>query len=155
MFLKWSLEVSPGKCSQCDYDTAFLVDQSRSTPTLLTWVLNFFQILTQPPLFPITMAAFSRGLRTFTPSREYVCHRCMQFSTTSVAQSGHSRWSKIKHDKAVVDGKKNVLRSQISREITLCSKRMISSNLKYLRAYLCLSPWRRSEYKLQTGSHTG
>ena len=47
----------------------------------------------------------------------------MTFSTTATVQSGHNRWSKIKHDKGAADMKKNVLRSQYSKEITLASKR--------------------------------
>ena len=69
------------------------------------------------------MAAISRGLRPLFSSVEPICARCMQFSTTSAAQSGHSRWSKIKHDKGAVDMKKNVQRSVYAREIALCSKR--------------------------------
>ncbi len=38
--------------------------------------------------------------------------------------SGHNRWSKIKHDKAGVDKKKNLERSQLARDIMQASKRM-------------------------------
>ena len=49
---------------------------------------------------------------------------CHSFSTlSSPLLSGHSRWSKIKHDKAKVDSTKNKARSTLSREITLASKR--------------------------------
>lgn len=68
------------------------------------------------------MTTFSRGVRSFAPQREFICSRCMAFSTTATAQSGHNRWSKIKHDKGAADMKKNVLRSQFSKEITLASK---------------------------------
>ena len=79
----------------------------------------------------IRMAASSRALKLFSPSVELICSRCMPFSTTSAAQSGHSRWSKIKHDKGAVDAKKNVQRSVYAREIALCSKcRNIFSSLK-------------------------
>lgn len=73
----------------------------------------------------ITMPSFSRGLRPFTPQGEFVCLRCRTFSTTAKVQSGHNRWSKIKHDKGAADMKKNVLRSQFSKEITLASKRTV------------------------------
>ena len=69
-----------------------------------------------------TMAAFSRGIKSFPLRGEYICFRCLQFSTSSASRSGHNRWSKIKHDKGAVDAKKNVLRSSFSREITLASK---------------------------------
>jgi hypothetical protein len=69
-----------------------------------------------------TMPAFSRGLRALIPKQEFLCSRCIQFSTTSTAQSGHNRWSKIKHDKGAVDAKKNVQRSQFARSIAFASK---------------------------------
>ena len=74
-------------------------------------------------LYVIKMAAFSRGVKSFSPRSELICSRCLPFSTIAAAQSGHSRWSKIKHDKGAVDAKKNVQRSVYAREIALCSKR--------------------------------
>jgi hypothetical protein len=68
------------------------------------------------------MPAFSRGLRALALKGDFVCSRCLQFSTTSAAQSGHNRWSKIKHDKGAVDAKKNVQRSEFSRSIAFASK---------------------------------
>jgi hypothetical protein len=76
----------------------------------------------------ISMALFSRGLRAFAPKHEYMCSRCFQFSTTSAAQSGHNRWSKIKHDKGAVDAKKNVQRSEFSKSIAFASKSELSFN---------------------------
>ncbi|KAH7377967.1 transcriptional regulator TACO1-like protein [Cadophora sp. MPI-SDFR-AT-0126] len=67
------------------------------------------------------MNTSSRGLRTLVRRKDFICSKCL-FSTTSNLQSGHSRWSKIKHDKGAVDAKKNVQRSQFSREIALASK---------------------------------
>ena len=74
------------------------------------------------------MAAFSRGLRSIGPVQtlDYVCARCLQFSTYSGLRSGHNRWSKIKHDKAGVDAKKNRQRSIFSNELTTISKRELS-----------------------------
>jgi hypothetical protein len=72
------------------------------------------------------MPAFSRGLRAFVPKQDYVCLQCLQFSTTLAAQSGHNRWSKIKHDKGAVDAKKNVQRSEFSRLIAFASKSQTS-----------------------------
>lgn len=52
--------------------------------------------------------------------------RCRQqlrgFTTTPRAPSGHSRWSKIKHDKAKVDSQKNKARSVFSQEIATASR---------------------------------
>ncbi|KAL3425846.1 DUF28 domain-containing protein [Phlyctema vagabunda] len=69
------------------------------------------------------MAASSRGLfRPLLQKPDFVCSRCMRFSTTTIAQSGHNRWSKIKHDKGSADAKKNAQRSVLAHEITLCSR---------------------------------
>ncbi|ATZ58682.1 hypothetical protein BCIN_16g03920 [Botrytis cinerea B05.10] len=67
------------------------------------------------------MPAFSRGLRPFLRT-DYICSKCLQFSTTSAASSGHNRWSKIKHDKGAVDAKKTKARSIIAHDIALAVK---------------------------------
>jgi hypothetical protein len=75
---------------------------------------------------PSKMAAFSRGLRSLVsriPREEPICSRCL-FSTTSAVQSGHSRWSKIKHDKGKADHSKGSQRNLLSKDIALASKRM-------------------------------
>ncbi|KAL1306362.1 hypothetical protein AAFC00_005075 [Neodothiora populina] len=48
--------------------------------------------------------------------------QCHLLHTTAAFQSGHSRWSKIKHDKAKVDATKNKNRSVFAQEIALASK---------------------------------
>ncbi|KXT01563.1 hypothetical protein AC578_6326 [Pseudocercospora eumusae] len=53
---------------------------------------------------------------------EIVRRLIRSFSSTHAAASGHSRWSKIKHDKAVVDSRKNKARSIFSQEIATASK---------------------------------
>ncbi|KAF7186592.1 putative transcriptional regulatory protein [Pseudocercospora fuligena] len=70
----------------------------------------------------------SRGLLQVIgrPSNRYICRQCRlqlrSFSSSQYAASGHSRWSKIKHDKAVVDSRKNKARSIFSQEIATASK---------------------------------
>ncbi|RPB16099.1 DUF28-domain-containing protein [Morchella conica CCBAS932] len=44
------------------------------------------------------------------------------FSTSSVSQSGHNRWSKIRHDKGANDAKRGSAFSKISQEISYASK---------------------------------
>ncbi|KAF2427173.1 DUF28-domain-containing protein [Tothia fuscella] len=66
-------------------------------------------------------------LRFLQSSIPYRCRRCQileyrAFSTQSPLQSGHSRWSKIKHDKAKVDAGKNKARSLLSQEIEVAVK---------------------------------
>lgn len=52
------------------------------------------------------------------------CQRCQSrsFVTTVRSQSGHNRWSKIKHDKAKVDAGKNRQRSIFAQEIATASR---------------------------------
>ena len=44
------------------------------------------------------------------------------FSTSAALTSGHSRWSKIKHDKAVVDSRRGSAFSKVSNEISTAAK---------------------------------
>jgi hypothetical protein len=69
------------------------------------------------------VVSFTRRLRTPTSRAEYICSRCAKFSNSNAVQSGHNRWSKIKHDKGAADMKKNAQRSQFSKDIYLASKR--------------------------------
>ncbi|TVY40188.1 putative transcriptional regulatory protein [Lachnellula subtilissima] len=68
------------------------------------------------------MAVFSRGLRYFPRRGDFICSKCLQFSTSSIVQSGHNRWSKIKHDKGTADAKRSTKNSFFSREIAMASK---------------------------------
>lgn len=52
-----------------------------------------------------------------------LCSRCCRtFATTPFVQSGHNKWSKIKHDKGKKDHAKTVLRTQHVQAITLYSR---------------------------------
>lgn len=68
-------------------------------------------------------------LRPSLSRSEYICLRCASFSMTDAVQSGHNRWSKIKHDKGAADMKKNAQRSQFSKDIYLASKRKNTSQI--------------------------
>lgn len=64
-----------------------------------------------------------------------ICPRCRRaFSTTTVAQSGHNKWSKIKHTKGRADQKKTSERTIFVQAITLYSKCPYS----FLAGCLCL-----------------
>lgn len=55
------------------------------------------------------------------------------FSSTSSTASGHSRWSKIKHDKGKADARRGASYSKLSQEITYASREGgldMSSNLR-------------------------
>ncbi|KAK3938380.1 transcriptional regulator-domain-containing protein [Diplogelasinospora grovesii] len=74
------------------------------------------------------MASLARGassLARFAPKTALstVCAQCRRtFISSAVLQSGHNKWSKIRHDKAVKDNKKNATRTQFTKNITLYSK---------------------------------
>lgn len=50
------------------------------------------------------------------------CRRCRFLSTSASLQSGHNKWSTIKHDKGKNDAAKNKQRSIFSHEISTASK---------------------------------
>jgi hypothetical protein len=55
------------------------------------------------------------------------------FSSTSATPSGHSRWSKIKHDKGKADARRGSAYSKLSQEITYASREGgldLASNLR-------------------------
>lgn len=71
----------------------------------------------------------SRGLQRLRPfitqpNTSYICQRCQSrsFAASTPLQSGHSRWSKIKHDKGKNDALKNRQRSIFAQEIATASK---------------------------------
>ncbi|KAK4252188.1 transcriptional regulator TACO1-like protein [Corynascus novoguineensis] len=52
-----------------------------------------------------------------------ICAQCRRaFGSSPVLQSGHNKWSKIRHDKAANDLKKNAARTHFCKNITLYSK---------------------------------
>ncbi|KAF2755595.1 YebC-like protein [Pseudovirgaria hyperparasitica] len=64
-----------------------------------------------------------RALRcSDAPYIRYASHQIRAFRTTCTFYSGHSRWSKIKHDKAQTDARKSKARQPLSRLITAASK---------------------------------
>ncbi|KAF6830199.1 DUF28 domain-containing protein [Colletotrichum plurivorum] len=86
------------------------------------------------------MSSFSRSVRSIA-SRLAVgipvprpqptfCRQCFRpLSTTPAAQSGHNKWSKIKHKKGAADAQKNSMRSQHSRTIALYSRHGVPRNV--------------------------
>jgi len=64
----------------------------------------------------------SRTLAASINATTYTCRSSTQtvrtFSSTSTTASGHSRWSKIKHDKAKVDARRGAGYSKLSQEIS-------------------------------------
>ena len=72
------------------------------------------------------MASLARTLGPFprpaTPSS--ICAQCHRaFVSSPILRSGHNKWSKIRHEKAANDAKKNATRTIFAKNITLYSKR--------------------------------
>ncbi|KAI1643824.1 YebC-like protein [Daldinia loculata] len=52
-----------------------------------------------------------------------ICAQCRRsFASSAVLNSGHNRWSKIKHEKGAADAKKNAQRSGFAKNLTLWSQ---------------------------------
>ncbi|KAK0722554.1 transcriptional regulator TACO1-like protein [Lasiosphaeria miniovina] len=66
------------------------------------------------------------NLRLSLPLRlvnKRLCAPCRRsFSSTPLLQSGHNKWSKIRHGKAANDAKKTVVRTQFTQTISVYSK---------------------------------
>jgi len=73
-----------------------------------------------------------RDIITVRKEPIYVSQRLLHCS--SITFSGHSRWSKIKHDKGTNDAAKNKQRSIFSQEIATASKCNVRSNNQSIRA---------------------
>ncbi|KAI1128048.1 duf28 domain-containing protein [Nemania abortiva] len=57
------------------------------------------------------------------PFRSTICAQCRRsFAASAVLSSGHNKWSKIKHEKAAADKKKNTQRSAFAKQLTMYSK---------------------------------
>jgi len=76
------------------------------------------------------MAAIARTLRSLSLARPHpspqsaLCTQCRRsLFTGAVLQSGHNKWSKIKHDKLAKDVKKSKERAAHAGLITFYAKR--------------------------------
>ncbi|KAI0105533.1 duf28 domain-containing protein [Nemania sp. FL0031] len=57
------------------------------------------------------------------PIRYTICAQCRRsFAASAFVSSGHNKWSKIKHDKAAADKKKNTQRTGFAKNLTISSK---------------------------------
>ena len=72
------------------------------------------------------------GTRFSDPYTCGTCRKCRFLSTSASLQSGHNKWSTIKHDKGKNDAAKNKQRSIFSHEISTASK----STSPYFKVYL-------------------
>ncbi|KAI8634632.1 duf28 domain-containing protein [Xylariaceae sp. FL1651] len=52
-----------------------------------------------------------------------ICAQCRRsFTSNTILYSGHNKWSKIKHDKAAADKKKNAQRTVFAKQLTMYTK---------------------------------
>lgn len=78
------------------------------------------------------MASLARSLGPLTrPAKSSsICAQCRRaFVSSPGLLSGHNKWSKIRHDKAANDAKKNATRTVFAKNITLYSKRTPPSSV--------------------------
>ncbi|KAI0971138.1 transcriptional regulator TACO1-like protein [Xylaria arbuscula] len=65
----------------------------------------------------------SRRIPLSSSTRSIICTQCRRtFAASAILSSGHSKWAKIKHDKAAADKKKNTQRSGFAKQLTMYSK---------------------------------
>ncbi|GAP87417.1 putative yfcA protein [Rosellinia necatrix] len=58
-----------------------------------------------------------------TPIRSTICAQCRRsFTASATLPSGHSKWSKIKHEKAAADKKKTARRNVFAKQLMLYSR---------------------------------
>lgn len=77
------------------------------------------------------MAFSARGLiPLLQPAKSPVCAQCRRtFGSSAALRAGHNKWSKIRHDKAANDLKKNAARTIFTKNIAFCSKRASTPSL--------------------------
>lgn len=97
------------------------IEIASSATTTFSLSYHFFSIRSVYHRLPF-MFAPSRSLLRYLRLKPYQHPQCQflqprLFSTTANVYSGHSRWSKIKHDKAKVDLGKNKQRSILAQEL--------------------------------------
>lgn len=73
---------------------------------------------------PMALIPQEAALNLARAIRPSICQNCLRaFTSTARRQSGHNKWSKIRHDKAANDAKKTNKRTEVTRALTVCSRR--------------------------------
>ncbi|KAI1312149.1 duf28 domain-containing protein [Xylaria venustula] len=70
-----------------------------------------------------SISTLSRRIPLSSSARSTICAQCRRsFAANAILSSGHNKWSKIKHDKAAADKKKNAQRAGFAKRLTMYSK---------------------------------
>ncbi|KAI0440179.1 duf28 domain-containing protein [Xylaria telfairii] len=70
-----------------------------------------------------SISVLSARIPLSNAARSTICAQCRRsFAANAVLSSGHNKWSKIKHEKAAADKKKNTQRSGFAKMLTMYSK---------------------------------
>ncbi|KAI0429180.1 duf28 domain-containing protein [Xylaria sp. FL1042] len=73
--------------------------------------------------FILSKSPLSTRIPLSNPIRPIICAQCRRsFAANAILSSGHNKWSKIKHDKAAADQKKNKQRGIFSKQMAMLSK---------------------------------
>jgi len=109
-----------------------IIDIEDSIPTFFTNDNNISKAGSDRPSPTIavmqSLRPLTRSLTTTTTTRQSprclfrLCLQTCLFHNTTAVRSGHSRWSKIKHDKGANDAAKNRQRSVFAQEIATASR---------------------------------
>ena len=112
------------------------IPKTTSTTAIPTPYLSFAQTINTSTMQSISRLILRHQLRSLGPigltalqSPVYVLTCTAFFSSSSHLQSGHNRWSKIRHDKGKNDANKSVEFSRLSQEICSAVKSTISHTL--------------------------
>lgn len=103
---------------------------ARYTRTFLAHGMIFvFEYIDNFNFFTMASAFGLRLTRRPGLSSRWVCDTCRSFHVSAATQSGHSRWSTIKHDKAKNDKAKSKERGILTQELINASQREFYSFL--------------------------
>ncbi len=86
--------------------------------------VNVNQKSTTVKMSPLSfISPLSTRIALSSPVRSTICAQCRRsFAANAILSSGHNKWSKIKHDKAAADKKKNAQRSNFAKQMAMYSK---------------------------------
>ncbi|KAI1353167.1 transcriptional regulator TACO1-like protein [Xylaria sp. FL0043] len=73
--------------------------------------------------FFLSLSPLSTRIPLSNSIRPIICAQCRRsFAANAILSAGHNKWSKIKHDKAAADQKKNTQRAAFAKQMAMLSK---------------------------------
>ena len=106
----------------CSCHLCLILHRARRRLQKTSRSLHFGQQSQEDRSFWMGLRHIWRPFRSF----EVIQAPCRHFSGCQSRSSGHSRWSKIKHDKGKIDATKSRVRTHLSHDIIMASRREIA-----------------------------